>query len=109
MAVQFSYREQFASNKAFSYNSTTLKVSTSSNTFDTQVEAGKLDDLNALAETHFRGSGATLTDGDPMINIDKLNILYCNPTASAMPGNQVDLEYVILHELGHVWVWVMIP
>jgi predicted Zn-dependent protease len=62
-------------------------------------------DLYALAQTFYRvGTSSTnLTDGDVIANIDKLPILYCNPDATKIPMTQVDFEYVMLHEIGHVW------
>jgi predicted Zn-dependent protease len=96
----------YIATRAYAYNTTTKKnTSTISNTFDVQFESGTLDDLNALAQTFYRvGTSSTnLTDGDVIANIDKLPILYCNPDATKIPMTQVDFEYVMLHEIGHVW------
>lgn len=95
----------YISTRAYSYNASTGKnVSTSSNTVDTQVEAGKLDDFNNLGQTSYRGSGTNLTDGDVIINIDKLStVLACPVNPASLTSTQVDLEYSMLHELGHVW------
>ncbi len=96
----------YITTRAYAYNTTALKnASTASNTFDVQFESGKLDDLNALAQTFYRvaTTSTNLTDGDVIANVDKLGILYCNPDATKIPMTQVDFEYVMLHETGHVW------
>lgn len=99
----------YKTNYAYNYDaSVNRNLSTASNTLDTQVEVGWMDGMaNNLAEVHYRVRGTAtnpynLTDGDVIINNTKLNILWCNPS-TAVPSNSVDMEYVMLHELGHVW------
>lgn len=96
----------YIATRAWAYNTTTKKnASTSSNNFDVQFEMGKLDDLNAMAQTYRRyGANFTIhTDADVIANIDKTAIFYCNPDSTRIPMTQVDFEYIMLHEIGHVW------
>jgi hypothetical protein len=103
----------YTSATAFAPNASGVNVTQTTNTLDTVSEVGALDtvNVNAWGQTNYRvaaGSGTAnpnwkFSDGDHLINANKIATgFYCG-TSTTVPSAQRDMQSHTLHELGHVW------
>jgi hypothetical protein len=103
----------YTSAAAYATNASGVNVSQTTNTLDTVSEVGNMDagNVNAWGQVAYRvaaGSGTAnpnykFSDGDHLINTNKIATgFYCG-TSATVPSAQRDMQSHTLHELGHVW------